>query len=81
MSLGIDGGSMFTSVHNGVTAHIKHNVVFYACSLLCTPNFVKILSTKSLVNNIEKLVIKVYFYFSQFGKKILELERLDICWM
>jgi hypothetical protein len=38
MSLGIEGGSMFTSVHNGVTTHIKHNVVFYACSLFCTPN-------------------------------------------
>jgi hypothetical protein len=31
-----------------------------------------------LVNNIEKLVIKVYFYLSQFGKKVLELERVDI---
>ncbi len=31
-------GSMFTSVHNGITIHIKHNVIFYARSLLCMPN-------------------------------------------
>lgn len=38
MSLGIEGGSMFTSVHNWGTTHIEHNVVFYACSLFFTPN-------------------------------------------
>jgi hypothetical protein len=29
---------MFTNVHNGITIHIKHNVVFYARSLFCMPN-------------------------------------------
>jgi hypothetical protein len=31
-------GFMFTNVHNGITIHIKHNVVFYARSLFCMPN-------------------------------------------
>ncbi len=32
----------------------------------------KILSTQSLVDNIEKLIAKVYFYFSQPRKKTLK---------
>jgi hypothetical protein len=31
-----------------------------------------------LVNNIEKLVIKVYFFLSQFGKKVLKRARVDV---
>jgi hypothetical protein len=34
-----------------------------------------ILSTQSLVDNIEKLISKVYFYFSQSRKKTLKFER------
>jgi hypothetical protein len=30
-----------------------------------------------VVDNIEKLLIKVNFYFFQFNKRALELERLD----
>ncbi len=36
----------------------------------------KTLSTQLLVDNIEKLLIGIYFYFFQFNKKALELERL-----
>jgi hypothetical protein len=37
---------------------------------------VKTLSTQLLVDNIEKLLIGIYFYFFQSSKKALELERL-----
>jgi hypothetical protein len=29
-----------------------------------------------LADNIEKLLVGIYFYFFQFGKRIVELERL-----
>jgi hypothetical protein len=34
--------------------------------------------TQSFIDCIEKLFAKVYSYFSQFGKKTLELERLVV---
>jgi hypothetical protein len=37
---------------------------------------VKTLSTQSLVDNIEKLLARVYFYFFQSSKKVFELEKL-----
>lgn len=51
---------------------------FYACPLCWTLNWLgsENLYTKSLVDNIEKLLVGIYFYFSQFGKRIVEFERL-----
>jgi hypothetical protein len=33
---------------------------------------------QSFIDSIEKLFARVYFYFSQFGKKAFELERLVV---
>jgi hypothetical protein len=34
--------------------------------------------TQSFIDSIEKLLVRVYFYFSQSGKRALELERLVV---
>jgi hypothetical protein len=65
---GTNGGSMFIGVCNGIATQIKCNMVPFFVPIHCVAHktnlVVKTLSTQSLVDNIEKLFVRVYSFFS-----------------
>jgi hypothetical protein len=79
--LGTNRDFVFTNVHNGITTQIKCGMFHFFVPICCVTHMtnlvVKTLSSWSLMDNIEKLLVGLYSYLIQFSKKALELKRLS----